>query len=125
MEGSQTSTDMFNIFSTRQKDTKKASIFVQNLRYKLGDNFNRFPEAEIVSGLTKLLITPIRQYIQCRGWPTTYEKLIREYESTEFSPELEIAQIKKEQTSVNQLIAGPSNLGFLLLEKINKMSARI
>jgi len=127
-EGSGESRDIFEILTTKQNSQEKASIFIQKMRYKIGDDFLKYPERDITNSMVKQLQIPIRRYLECRGIPITYEKLvelIRDYEAS--GPFQEEKAIKQEQTSINFLSSTqPSPFEFQLLsDKINEISAQI
>jgi len=68
------------------------------MRYKLGDNFKKYPEKDIISSMIKLLLLPIRRYLECRGIPITYAALveyIQDYEASGSSQEKQY-EIKQE-----------------------------
>ena len=50
----------------------------------MGQSFANHPEKDIITGMIKQLNMPTRRYLECRGMPTTYDKLVeyrRDYES--------------------------------------------
>ncbi|CAL8119377.1 unnamed protein product [Orchesella dallaii] len=73
----------FNLLSLRQPPNKKASHFVQRIRYLCGANWDTSEEGDYVKHIVPNLEADVSRYIVCRGMPRTYDgliKIINEYE---------------------------------------------
>jgi hypothetical protein len=87
------------MMSMTQKKDEKASIFLQRIRYYFGDQWGKFPEKDIIPAMVKQLTINTRRYVQCRGMPEDYQKLmeiVKEYEEKGGTKDLDKITVKTE-----------------------------
>jgi hypothetical protein len=122
MEGECDDLGVLDILAKKQKN-ERASLFVQKIRYQIGEDYVKHNEADLIRGMMKQLVIPIRRYLECRGAPKTYKELItmiREYE--ERGGHEDEVKIKTE-TGVN--LASSSFEMEMLKDRIEEISASI
>lgn len=98
MDGEDDNLGVLEILGKKQEQGKKASLFIQNVRYLMGKNWNNYKEEDLIQNMIKQLVIPLRRYIECRGSPSNYDHLvdlIQEYE-VKGGPYEEEMVIKKE-----------------------------
>lgn len=69
-------TSILEILQRKKPELEKSSLYVQRLRALMGDDFEKFPEPEIIRLMINSLEPNIVHYLECKGAPTTYSDLM-------------------------------------------------
>jgi hypothetical protein len=114
------------LISMSQGRDEKASIFLQKIRYYYGDKWGQYPEKEIVPAMVKQLTINTRRYIQCRGIPDTYAKLmeiVKDYEERGGTKDLDKISLKTEADI--SVVQQEAQQFMKLEEQINQISQAV
>jgi len=74
---------IFKILSKQQQVNERGSLYLQKMRYMIGQNFPQYHEKEVVSMMMEGLHKDLRHYLECRGTPLTYEQLLKNVQTYE------------------------------------------
>ena len=94
---------ILDVLARKQPEDEKASLFIQRMRFHIGEEFSKYDEQDIISSMVKQLNVNLRRYIECRGHPTTYNELIKIVQDYEMQggPFEQEVKIKQEPIGMN------------------------
>jgi len=120
MEAEEEWDNIIQLLSIRQPSNKKASHFVQKIRFLSGDKWEQTDEPEYVKHIVNNLDSAISRYIRCKGVPSTYTRLmavIKEFEAVDPTADKN-GQSKGSAADIFKQESNQSNATTLLLKSI-------
>lgn len=67
---------ILDILGRKQAELEKASVYVQKIRAMVSEEYSKYAEPDVIRLMMEGLNPALRQYLECRGPPTSYHELL-------------------------------------------------
>ena len=70
-------TSILEILARKQPEHEKASVFIQRIRALISEEYSKYAEPDVIRLMMDGLNHTLRQYLECRGPPQSYNEIIQ------------------------------------------------